>query len=159
MYEYAVETKLCMTGLIAALTALWGWCGWLWVLWVLCLAVDHLSGTVAACRAGQWNSSAARAGIWGKLGSILVVLVTTALDFVVGQVFESYALPFAYPMLLSPLVLAWYILTEIGSILENAVLLGARLPGFLVRWVAVLEKRIGEAGERAVSRWEERDEE
>ena len=158
MYEYAAETKLCMTGLLAALTALWGWCGWLWVLWILCLVVDHLMGTVAACRRGEWSSGAARAGIWGKLGGMLVVLVTTALDFVVGQVIDSYALPFAYPMLLSPVVLAWYVLTEIGSILENAGRLGARLPRFLVRWVAVLEKRVGEVGERTVSRLGERDE-
>ena len=158
MYEYATETKLFMTGLIAALTALWGWYGWLWVLWILCLAVDHLLGTVAACRRGEWSSGAARGGIWGKLGSMLVVLVTAALDFVMGQVVGSYAMPFAYPMLLSPLVLAWYVLTELGSILENADRLGARLPRFLVRWVAVLEKRLGEAGERAVSRLEDQDE-
>ena len=159
MYEYAIETKLGITGLVVALTAFWGWHGWLWVLWVLCLAIDHFIGMVVACRAGEWSSEVARAGIWGKLGSMVVVLVTAALDFVVGQVIGSYALPFRYPMLLSPLVLAWYVLTEIGSILENAGRLGARLPGFLVRWVAVLEKRVGEAGDKAVSRLEETDEE
>ena len=32
-----------------------------------------------------------------------------------------------------PLVLGWYILTELGSILENAVKLGAHVPGWLVK--------------------------
>ena len=86
-----------------------------------------------------------------------MVLVTAALDFVVGQVINTYALPFSYPMLLSSVVLAWYVLTEIGSILENAARLGARLPNFLVRWIAVLERKVGEAGERVVSKWERDD--
>jgi len=88
---------------------------------------------------------------------MLVVLVTAALDFVMREAVGSYALPFAYPMLFSPLVLAWYVLTEMGSILENAGRLGAPLPPFLVRWIAVLEKKVGKAGEAAVSRWEKHD--
>ena len=159
MYEYAMGTKFCITGILAALAAFLGLSGWLWALWILCLAVDYFIGTVVACRAGEWSSEAARDGIWGKLGSILVVLITMALDFVVGQVVSGYALPFAYPMLLSPVVLAWYVLTEIGSILENAGRLGARLPDFLVRWIAVLEKRVGKVGEAVVDQWERRDEE
>jgi len=135
--------KICVTGIVAVLTAIWGWCGWLWLLWIFCLVIDHFAGTIAACRAGEWSSAAARSGIWGKLGSMLVVLVTIALDFVIGQAIAHYAfLPFRYSMLLSPVVLAWYILTEVGSILENAARLGAPLPPFLVKWIAVLAKRV-----------------
>ena len=34
---------------------------------------------------------------------------------------------------LLPMVLAWYILTELGSILENALALGAKVPVWLVK--------------------------
>jgi len=152
MYGYALETKIGVTGVIGILTAFWGLCGWLWVLWILCLAVDHLTGTVVACRKGEWSSAKSRAGIWGKLGGMLVVFVTAALDFVAGVVLNSYALPFTYTVLLSPIVLAWYILTELGSIFENVDKLGARLPPFLVRWIAVLGKRVEGAGDAMASR-------
>jgi len=146
-------TKFCTTGAIAALTAFWGWCGWLWMLWLLCLVADHITGTVAACKAGEWSSTAARAGIWGKLASMIVVLVIAALDFVLGQIINDMQwLPFHYTVLLFPMVLAWYILTEVGSILENASKLGAKVPKFLVRWIAGMQKQVGQAGEAAVAR-------
>jgi len=150
--------KVCATGIIAALTAFWGLCGWLWMFWVLCLVVDYLTGTVLALRAGGWYSDIARKGIWGKLGSMLVVLVTTALDFMVGLVVNHYALPFVYTAVLSPVVLAWYTLTEVGSILENAGRLGAPLPPFLLRWIAVLQKKVDSAGARAVDGLEDGEE-
>ncbi len=34
-----------------------------------------------------------------------------------------------WPGIIMPLVLAWYIITELGSILENAVKMGGKGPG------------------------------
>ena len=153
-----VVPKFCITGVVAALTAFWGWCGWLWLLWVLCLVVDHFTGTAAACKAGEWCSETARTGIWSKLGSMVVVLVTAALDFVLGRVINSlHALPFTYTMLLGPIVLAWYILTELGSILENVGRLGSKTPPFLTKWIAVLKKRTDEAGSAVVNTRDEQN--
>ena len=77
--------------------------------------------------------------------------VTAVLDVLVG-VAVAYipALPLVYTAWLSPIVLAWYILTEAGSILENLGELGVKLPPFLVRWVAVLQRKVGQAGEQVV---------
>ena len=38
-----------------------------------------------------------------------------------------------WPNIILPLVLAWYILTELGSILENAIKLGANPPAWLTK--------------------------
>lgn len=46
-------------------------------------------------------------------------------------------LPFDYDMLLTPVVLTWYIATELGSILENAAEMGVPVPPVLRE---VLEK-------------------
>ena len=50
--------------------------------------------------------------------------------------------------LLLPMVLAWYILTELGSILENAVHLGANPPGWLVKALEAGKKAVEDAGEQ-----------
>ena len=42
-------------------------------------------------------------------------------------------LPFDFTTLVTPIALLWYIITELGSILENAGKLGAPLPKWLKR--------------------------
>ena len=51
---------------------------------------------------------------------------------VMVMIVEYIPIGLQWPGILLPLVLAWYILTELGSILENAVELGAKVPGWLV---------------------------
>jgi len=109
------------------------------------MLLDWITGTMAACKQGRWRSAKARHGIWGKFGSLVVVIAAGLLDFGVSIMVEQLdALPFTYTVALSPVVIAWYILTEIGSILENAGEMGAKLPGFLTRWIAVLKKKVDE---------------
>ena len=59
------------------------------------------------------------------------------------------ALPFEYNVLLCPLVIAWYIITEAGSIVENAGKLGAPVPKRLRKAIAALQDTIDAAGDAA----------
>ena len=148
----AMEIKIGITAALTTLTAFWGWFGWLVVLWILCLILDYATGTVLACKAGTWSSTRARSGIFSKVGSIIVVLVTGLADLGLWLIFRYTGyFPFSYTAILCPIVLSWYILTEMGSILENAGQLGAPLPHFLIRWIAVLQKRVNQAGEAIAS--------
>lgn len=145
----AVTVKAGITGALAILTAFWGWVGWLAAIWIACLAVDFAMGSMLALRSGAWASSKARSGIWGKLSSIIVVLVSAALDLLLWLVSTNTGImPFQYTVILSPIVLMWYILTEMGSILENAGEMGAPLPDFLVKAIAVLHKQAGDRGDQ-----------
>ena len=51
-------------------------------------------------------------------------------------------LPIDYTVLLLPMVLVWYILTELGSILENAAAMGAPVPEFLVNILAAAKEKV-----------------
>ena len=136
------EIKAALSAACAVLTALWGWFGWVVVLYVCCMAGDYLTGTAAALKNGTWTSKAARDGIWHKAGSIVVVLVAAASDLLIGMILEhipGVTLPFEYSVLLCPVVVVWYILTELGSIVENAVALGASCPSWLE---AILDKTL-----------------
>lgn len=133
-----LSLKAALTMTCAAFTAAFGWLGWLVVAWAVCMAVDWLSGSAAAAKAGDWSSARARAGLWHKAGMILVVFVAAAADAVLGTLVQSIpGLTVDYTVMVLPLVLAWYILTELGSIAENAALLGAPVPAWLVRVLAV----------------------
>ena len=137
--------KAAITAVLAAMTALWGWFGWIVIAWIACMAIDYLTGSAAALRAGKWSSSAARDGIWHKVGSIVAVVVAAILDLVISTIIANIpniTLPFTYSVLLGPLVVIWYILTEAGSIIENAGALGAPIPPWLSKMIEALRNNV-----------------
>ena len=141
--------KVSIAAVLGAVSAFLGWFGWLAVLYVGCMAVDWLTGSAAAMRNGQWASEKARDGIWHKVGSVVVVMVSAGADLLIGSIVNNLPgirLPFSYGVMLCPVVLVWYIAAEFGSILENAVKLGAPVPKFLTKLLAVIGEAVDSAG-------------
>lgn len=137
--------KAWISAVLGLLTALWGWFGWLVVAWVGCLALDWITGSAAAIKTGEWSSKVARDGCWHKLGSVVAVILSGILDLVIGTILGNLPviqLPITYTVLLCPLVLVWYILTEAGSIAENAGRLGADIPPWLRKAIAALKDTV-----------------
>ena len=135
--ETALEIKAFFVAIGAFGTALFGWVGWVVVIWLFALVLDYITGSAAAAKAGEWSSKTAREGLWHKLGSIAAVLVAALCDIALGVVIDGIgaqavtnwiggSMTFATPM-----VCIWYIITEAGSVLENADKLGAKIPKFL----------------------------
>lgn len=134
MTEKLVLTKAAITAFFTALAAFLGWRMILLLVWVGLMALDYLSGSLAARSRGQWRSEAARQGIFHKAGMVLVVMVSMIADFVILLACRNLpyeALNITWPVVLFPLVTMWYILTETGSIIENAMAMGARVPQWL----------------------------
>lgn len=123
--------KAAIVAFFTALGTFLGWKGIMALVWVAAMALDYLSGTAAACKAGEWDSGTARQGLWHKGGMILVVAVGAIADGIMAVICVNIPMGFDWPGLILPLVLAWYILTELGSILENAVKMGAAVPDWL----------------------------
>ena len=139
-----LEVKKTVTALMAALSAFLGWMGWLVVLYAVSMGIDYLTGSALAAKNGDWQSQKAREGLWHKAGSILAVIVAALADFLLGLVLEKLplSLPFTYTVLLCPVVLVWYIVTELGSIVENAGALGAPIPAFLQAAIKSLNQAV-----------------
>lgn len=121
-----VSGKAVVAAVCGAFTAAFGWLGWLVVAWAACMALDWVSG-----------SAAARAGIWHKAGMVVVVLVCALTDAVLAVAVANLpGLGLEVNGVVLPVVLVWYIFTELGSIAENAAAMGAPVPGWLVRILA-----------------------
>ena len=133
MNETLVTIKAAVCAAITAMSAFLGWKGWVAVIWVIAMALDYLTGTAAAMREGNWSSKIAREGIWHKAGMIAVVFVALLADIGMSVICANLELGINWPGIVLPLVLAWYIITELGSILENAVKMGAQVPGWLTK--------------------------
>lgn len=79
---------------------------------------------------------------------MLVVVIAAWFTDVVLSIAINTAnlLPMEYSVLILPVVLVWYILTELGSILENAVAMGAPVPPFLIKILAAAKDKVEEIG-------------
>ena len=149
--EKAREIKAAVALVLSFLTGLWGWMGWAVLALIASMALDYLTGSWAAMARGEWSSAAAREGLRHKLGEIAALLVAALCDFAVKLVLQSAAAPLLgsldYGDYMSLLVCVWYIFTELGSITENIGKLGAPLPPWLKKSVALLR---GKTEHRAV---------
>lgn len=149
--EHINGIKGTIAAVLGCLTALWGWFGWLVVAGGLYVAGLRQPGTAAALRKGEWSSKVARDGLWHKLGAVVAVLVAAILDGVIGLILANIPaleLPFRYEVFVSVLVLVWYIMTELGSIVENIGALGAPVPVWLRKAIAALESTVDGAGDK-----------
>ena len=145
------QMKAWVAATVGLLTGLWGWLGWLVVGWICCMVLDYLTGSMAAAKEGQWSSAKAREGIWHKAGMIVVVAVAAGMDMLLATVLANLplvALPVEYTGWVCPVVLVWYIVTELGSIVENAVVMGAVVPKWLVKLLALGKSAVDQAGEQ-----------
>lgn len=131
--DKATEIKGVLAAILAFLTALWGWIGWAVIIWVACFVLDYISGTAAARKNGEWSSDIAREGLWHKLGEIFAVLVAALCDIALRVIIEGSGINIGITLsaVITPVVLLWYIFTELGSIAENAEKLGAPVPSWI----------------------------
>ena len=150
-----LRTKAALTALLWSLTSLLGWKASLTLVWVIAMALDYLSGSFAAMKNRVWCSETARQGLWHKAGMILVVLVAALTDGVIYLVGQRIGMGISYTGLILPLTLSWYILTEAGSILENCVKLGVKIPSWLTKILKISLKSIDAAGEPGADEQEE----
>ncbi len=134
---FFVWLKAAVAGIGTGFTIAFGWQGWLALAWVFCMALDWITGSIAACKQGSWDSATAREGIYHKAGMIAVVLTAAIADWVLGMMLTNLPdLDISYTTALLPVVLIWYIFTELGSIAENASDMGATVPSFLSSMLA-----------------------
>lgn len=153
--ERAQDIKALFVAALGFLTALLGWLGIAVGLLVIAMLVDYATGSMAAKAAGEWSSAEARAGLRHKLGTIIAVGVAAFADAGVRvALHNAEGLPFmteiTWPDAFTLLVTLWYFFTELGSILENAGKLGAPIPPWLKKGIAVLknktEEKVAEGG-------------
>ena len=150
MEHHIVSIKAAVAAVTGALTGLWGWMGWLVVGWIICMVLDYITGSAAAAKGGAWSSTKAREGIWHKAGMIVVVVVAAGADLLLATVLAhlpAIQLPVEYSGLICPIVLVWYIITELGSMAENAAEMGAPVPSWLLALLEVTQDAVDNAGD------------
>lgn len=158
MNNNLVTIKAFIAAAFTAIGAFLGWKGVMMVTWVVAMALDYITGTLAACRSGEWCSATARDGLWHKGGMIFVVMVAGIADLIMVVIGQHIPIGIQWPGIVLPLVISWYIITELGSILENAVKMGAPVPNWLVKLLKASAQMVDTAGENVAGGPDQADE-
>lgn len=126
----------------------------LWVLFFL-MVVDYFTGMAASKResvdhphdpAYGWNSAKGAKGILKKVGYMAVISVAMVLDYLIMVMAAQLGFNVPKSTFFALLTTAWYILNELLSITENAGRLDADVPEWLLKYIAVLKKKIDDKG-------------
>ena len=89
-----------------------------------------------------WSSEKGAKGIVKKVGYLCVIAVAMVVDYLTLKVAVAIGIPVTTKAVFGLLVAVWYILNELLSIIENAGRMGANVPDWLCRYIAVLKKKI-----------------
>lgn len=145
------SVKAVVTLSLAGICAKFGWFEIQLLIYIASMALDFVTGSVLAMKEGDWNSKVAKNGIFHKLASIIAVTAALLADWMIANVMQNIpglVLPFTYTVMLCPLVMVWYTIAELGSIVENVGLMGAPIPAFLQKAIAVLKDVTEDAGDK-----------
>lgn len=128
--------------------------------WVMCvlagmMVVDYITGMLASKREALehpddprygWNSKKGAIGIIKKVGYLCVIAVGMAVDFVILKVSGTIGIQINTGAFFGLLVAVWYLLNELLSIIENAGRMGADVPEWLLKYIAVLKGKLDTDG-------------
>lgn len=143
------------TGVIAFLSERLGITLYLLGLLLCLMVIDYVSGMAASAAEALghpddkrygWSSRKGTIGIIKKVAYLFVIAVAMVIDYVLIE--TSGALGASLPnTMLSLLVTIWYLLNEALSITENAGRMGAPVPDWLAKYIAVLKNKIDSKGD------------
>lgn len=120
------------------------------------MVLDYITGMLASKRealehpddpAYGWSSRRGTAGIIKKVGYLCIIAVAMVVDWIILNVAAQAGIEIALKAFFGLLVAIWYVLNELLSIIENVGRMGADVPAWLSRYVAVLKNKIDIQGD------------
>lgn len=106
---------------------------------VCAMLVDYGTGMAKAWNAGELCSRTGIKGILKKVGYLVIVLVAMGTDYLIRYALAEVGVTIGMDFLIAAVVIAWLVINELISILENVAALGAPVPAFLVTLIKKLK--------------------
>ena len=91
-----------------------------------------------------WNSRKGAVGIIKKVGYLCVIAVAMTADYIILNTAASLGFAVQKTAVFGLMVTVWYLLNEMLSVVENAGRMGAPVPEWLARYIAVLKHKVEE---------------
>lgn len=151
MEKYVIALQACLTAAGAWISAKLGILGPILVILTIMMILDYITGMLASKREALehpddssygWSSKKGAKGIIKKVGYLCIIAVAMVVDYIILHVAGSMGVQVPAKAFFALLVSVWYILNELLSIIENAGRMGAQVPDWLCKYIAVLKEAI-----------------
>ena len=151
MEKYVIALQACLTAAGAWISAKLGILGPILIILTIMMVLDYVTGMLASKREALehpddssygWSSKKGAKGIIKKVGYLCIIAVAMVVDYIILHVAGSMGVTVSTRALFAILVSVWYILNELLSIIENAGRMGAQVPDWLCKYIAVLKEAI-----------------
>ncbi|MCI8549646.1 MAG: phage holin family protein [Lachnospiraceae bacterium] len=144
-------TQVLISGALAYISAKLGLLFPVLLLLMGMMAADYVTGMMAGKveavdhpedPAYGWNSKKGVKGIIKKVGYLCVIAVAMAADYVIVNMASSLGYEMPETAVFGLMVTVWYLLNEMLSVIENAGRMGAPVPAWLAKYIAVLKHKV-----------------
>lgn len=121
------------------------------ILLIFLMAVDYISGMLASKKEAiehpndkkyGWSSKKSIIGIYKKVGYVITILAAISTDYIIYELVGEIGIDYQGKTIFGLLVVVWFLINEILSILENTGRMGAILPTFLKNILSELKKEV-----------------
>lgn len=155
MKQLYLTFQALLTAILAWLSARLGILLPVMCLLLAAMVMDYITGMLASKReslehpndpAYGWSSKRGAEGIIKKVGYLCIIAVAMIIDYIILHVAAGLGMEITLKAFFGLLVAVWYILNELLSIIENAGRMGAAVPSWLAKYVAVLKDKIDSQG-------------
>ena len=123
---------------------------------LVAMILDYITGMLASKKesinhpddpAYGWSSKKGAQGIIKKVGYLCVIVVALMVDYIILNVSGTFGFQVPEQAFFALLVAVWYFMNEVLSIIENAGRMGAPVPDWLSKYIAVLKSKIDSKGQ------------
>lgn len=123
---------------------------------IVAMVLDYITGMLASKKEAinhpddpsyGWNSKKGAQGIIKKVGYLCVIAVALMVDYIILNVAGTLGFQAPEQAFFALLVAVWYFLNEVLSIIENVGRMGAPVPEWLSKYIAVLKNKIDSKGQ------------
>ena len=151
MNRYVLATQAFLTAAGAWISAKLGILGPVLTILIIMMILDYITGMLAAKEEAiehpgdkkyGWSSKKGAQGIINKVGYLCIIAVAMVVDYIILHVATAIGVAVSAKAFFALLVAVWYILNELLSIIENAGRMGAQVPEWLRKYIAVLKETL-----------------
>ena len=111
------------------------------------MIADYITGMVKAWYKSELSSRIGLNGIIKKVGYLVIVGVGMVLDYLLREALHSVGVSVTVEYTVALIVIVWFIINELISILENVSAIGAPMPEFILKLVKRLKVSVEEKAE------------
>lgn len=118
---------------------------------MILMVVDYISGMLASKAeaiehpddpAYGWSSRKGILGILKKVGYMVVIAAAVCLDQIILRSLGGAGVEVPAEAVFGLIVTVWFVLNELLSVIENAGRMGAPVPPWLAKYIAILKGKI-----------------